>query len=181
MNRTDLSSRIVLWAAQGFGTGRIPWAPGTWGSLLGIPLTWMLLHYCGLAAAWIVTGLLILAAVPICGAAELILGRRDPGSVVLDEIAVMPLVSLPATTAVVLFQTPDWRAALLATSGKWYGSDVTFFAVGFLAFRLFDIWKPGPIRLSQRLAGGWGVVADDVLAALAASSLPLVLLAVIRR
>jgi phosphatidylglycerophosphatase A len=91
--------------------------------------------------------------VPICAAAERFLGKRDPGSVVLDEIVVMPLVGLPAV----------WVFPNLAIQPSWILP-----LAGFAVFRLFDIWKPGPIRSSQELPGGWGVVMDDVLAALLA-------------
>ena len=146
-------SRVVLWIAQGFGLGRIPVAPGTWGSLLGLILAvWVLRHGATILACGItLAGILI--AVPICAAAERFLGKRDPGSVVLDEIVVMPLVGLPAV----------WVFPNLAIQPSWILP-----LAGFAVFRLFDIWKPGPIRSSQELPGGWGVVMDDVLAALLA-------------
>ena len=163
-------SSWLLWIAQGFGVGRIPFAPGTWGSLLGILWAWAVLLPGGPGAAWTLTLVGIFVAVPICAAGERILGRRDPGSVVLDEIVVLPLVWLPALT----LTTPanEWSrlSTLLLQSPPWIS-----LACGFVAFRVFDIWKPGPIRISQRLVGGWGVVADDVLAASVASAVPFLL------
>jgi phosphatidylglycerophosphatase A len=89
-------------------------------------------------------------AVGICGEAEVRLRKRDPGEIVLDEVIVMPLCFLGWRTLPVV--APTW-AVLLA---------------GFALFRLFDIAKPFGIRRLQALPAGWGVVADDVAAALAA-------------
>jgi phosphatidylglycerophosphatase A len=92
-------------------------------------------------------------AVALCGEAEFRLGRRDPGEVILDEFAAMPLCFLgwPALAQVL----PSWAA-------PW-----AVFLAGFLLFRLFDIAKPLGIRKLQDLPGGWGIVVDDVAAALA--------------
>jgi phosphatidylglycerophosphatase A len=92
-------------------------------------------------------------AVAICGEAEFRLGRRDPGEVILDEFTAMPLCFLgwPVLARVL----PSWAA-------PW-----AVFVAGFLLFRLFDITKPLGIRKLQDLPGGWGIVVDDVAAALA--------------
>ena len=150
---TGPGAHLVLWVAQGFWVGRIPFAPGTWGAGVGMLWAALLLRQGGGVIPWLVTLVSILAAVPVCAAAERILGRSDPGCVVLDELVVMPLVWLPAV----------WWVPSLTAQHSWILP-----AAGFAAFRLFDIWKPGPIRSSQELPGGWGVVMDDVLAALLA-------------
>jgi len=157
-----LGQSVILLLAQGLGSGRMPVAPGTWGSLVGIGWTWALLSTGSLG--WYVAGSVVLLAmaVPICGAAEKILGKADPGSVVLDEIAAMPWCFLPVVVMEVLL-----RGALtpVAHFGSWpVGLGL---AAGFGLFRLLDIWKPGPIGVAQRLPGGLGVVADDFFAALA--------------
>ena len=160
-----MKSKLIVWIAQGFGVGRIPFAPGTWGSVLGVVWWWILLLG-GLQTYVVLTVAAVLLSVPVCAAAERILGQKDPGSVVLDEIVAMPLVWMP----VLLLSLNDWSHLpwqILHGSGLWKT------AAGFVAFRVFDIWKPWPIRASQRLNGGWGVVADDVLAALVASWVPL--------
>src|SRR5688500_17470891 len=86
---------VTLWLAQGFGIGRVPVAPGTFGSLLGV--LWMAIlvstHNLWMFFAGIVAG--ALASVPICGKAEQILNQRDPGSIVLDEICAVPLCFVP--------------------------------------------------------------------------------------
>jgi phosphatidylglycerophosphatase A len=159
----------VLWAAQGFGAGRIPWAPGTFGTAVG--LVWLMVLLSTENPWLFLAGIVIGAylAVPICGKAEEILQQRDPGSIVLDEICAMPLCFVP------------WVAS------EWFGKGVwptpeTFFGektwyitvVIFVLFRVFDILKPWPVRPSQRLPGGWGVVVDDVLAALYVCALSLI-------
>lgn len=151
---------VKLWIAQGFGVGRIPWAPGTFGSLLGLGWSLLLLSsgsftvYCG----GLVLGLAI--SVWLCGEAEQILGRKDPGSVVLDEISAIPACFLV------------WIAMRVQSVGHFpsptdllFHLHGVFFWLGFGFFRLFDIWKPVPVRNSQSLPGGWGVTVDDLLAA----------------
>ena len=128
--------------ATGFGLGRLPRAPGTWGTLAAFPI-----HYAlsALPPREYALGLvvIIILAILIAGSAEKIVDRPDPGLVVIDEVAgmLLALIAVPTTPA----------AWLLA----------------FLLFRLFDITKPFPIRLiDQRCHGGLGIVLDDLLAGL---------------
>lgn len=152
--------RGVLILAQGFGVGRVPFAPGTFGSVLGFGLL------AGLVAprsAWFfVVGWLLSVAVSVwaCGKAEELMGETDPGSVVLDEIVAIPLCCV------------GWLFLEQARTGQFPGVEQVFargrwpVLVGvFGLFRLFDIWKPWPVRGIQALPGGWGVTMDDVLAA----------------
>jgi phosphatidylglycerophosphatase A len=89
--------------------------------------------------------LLVVAAI-VCGAASRALGASgDPGAVVLDEIVVLPVVFLGVPTI-------TW----------------TCLVAGYLAFRLCDVGKPGLAREAEKLPGGWGIVADDLVAALLA-------------
>ena len=138
------TSRLILLLARGLGTGCSPLAPGTVGSLLG--LCW------ALAVAAIpgptgirplVTLLAAAAAVPVCTRACRLLGDKDPGEVVLDEIVAVPLV---------------FGCGLLPM-------DLPSLIAGFLLFRLFDILKPPPARQFERLPEGTGIVADDLVAA----------------
>jgi phosphatidylglycerophosphatase A len=149
-----------LWLAQGFGIGRIPFAPGTFGSVIGVlwfaALVWLGNFW------WFSLGLLagFFFSVWLGGEGEKILQQKDPGSIVLDEITAMPLCFLP------------WLIIQTSRSGVWPGCEF-FFANGrwkwtlaiFAAFRLFDVLKPWPVKQSQRLPGGWGVTVDDFLAA----------------
>lgn len=156
----DLLRAMILFLAQGFGVGRIPFAPGTWGSLVG--LLWF--------AALVATGryeLYLLGAlcgaglsVWLCGAAEKILKQKDPPSVVLDEIIALPFCFLP-------WITPQWlrNGKLPALETFLTSRGLLTVAAIFVLFRVFDILKPWPVRQSQRLPGGWGVTVDDLLAA----------------
>jgi phosphatidylglycerophosphatase A len=153
--------RLLLWAAQGFGIGRIPVAPGTFGSVLGIGWFALLLLTGSLWSFLLGSLVGVGLAVRLCGAGERILGQTDPGSVVLDEVAAMPVCfwywvwwfsnqhhgALPPVQE--LFEKANWPLVLGV----------------FGAFRLFDILKPPPVRQSQRVRGGWGIVIDDLLAA----------------
>jgi phosphatidylglycerophosphatase A len=132
--------RLVIFLATGLALGNLPFAPGSFGSLLGL----------GVCYVWVGMGLLpmvlavlfsILSAVWIAGRAERLLGRKDDRRIVIDEVAGMmvALVGLPA--------------------------DPANFAAGFILFRALDVLKPFPARLAEaRMTGGWGIVMDDVIA-----------------
>lgn len=156
-------NKFIVWIAQGFGIGRIPFAPGTWGSVLGLAWTFFLAAT-SFPLMFFAIFFGLIAALPICGKAEKALGQRDPSSVVLDEIVAVPICMLtfwswmagvPAST---IYGQPTWPESVYVHPWAWL-------AFAFALFRLFDIWKPWPIRQSQRLPGGWGIVMDDVLAA----------------
>jgi phosphatidylglycerophosphatase A len=152
--------KLLLWVAQGFGLGRIPIAPGTFGSVLGLCWFGVLLSTCRLwsLGAGIVAGTAV--AIWLCGLGERVLGEKDPPSVVLDEVVAMPWCFCFWTA--IWFQRqhslPGWHELLARNNWP------AILAV-FGAFRLFDVWKPWPVRQSQRLPSGWGIVVDDLLAA----------------
>lgn len=151
---------LILWVAQGCGIGRLKPGPGTWGSVLG--LGWFAALLATGSLAWFVLGAVaaVLASVWFCGAAEKILGQKDPGSVVLDEIAALPFC-FAGWVGTHFFQTGQLPApAHFFSAENWL--QVVFI---FGAFRFFDIVKPWPVKQSQSLPGGWGVTVDDVLAA----------------
>jgi phosphatidylglycerophosphatase A len=154
----------IVFIAQGFGSGRLPAAPGTWGSLVG--LVWFLaLTAPGLFWLYLLgTALGIVAGIWFCDHGERILGQKDPGSIVLDEIVAMPVVYLSWTT-VSWYQTGGCSIPELAQVGA-FG---WLLAIGFSVFRLLDALKPWPIRGLQKAKGGWGVVVDDLAAAVGAS------------
>lgn len=156
--------RLVLWVAQGFGSGRLPAGPGTWGSVVGV--LWLVgLLSLGSALGWAVGTLAGLAlSVVACSRAETLLGRTDPPSVVIDEIAALPLTFLGPWVAL-----GSWPADLAAQPSDVFQRFWPELLTGFLAFRVFDIAKPGPIGRLQSLPRGWGVTADDIAAALAAA------------
>lgn len=151
-----LSTRLVLTLATLGPVGRRLPAPGTWGSLAGVLYFIVLYHPFGAVGAVLdaVENLLLSSiglylAVAICGEAEFRLGQKDPGEVILDEMTAMPLCFLG--WPLLIGPLHPWSICLLA----------------FALFRLFDIAKPFGIRRLQNLPGGWGVVVDDVAAALA--------------
>jgi len=157
--------RLFLWIAQGGGLGRFPKIPGTVGTLGGFPLTalflwpgnfWAYLAGCVLSipiSAW------------ICARAERSLDEKDPPSVVFDEIIAVPICFL-GIFGVMEFNDPGQLALddffRIQNWGAW---TIAVFAL----FRLFDIWKPGPINTIQKMKNGWGVTMDDVLAGVVVS------------
>lgn len=154
-------NRCLLLMAQGLGSGRIPGAPGTWGSLVGLVWFGCLAAFGNLWVYAVGTVLLLAAAVPICERAERLLQAPDPGSVVLDEIAAVPLCFIGWVIGDQLREgaAPAWPV-FFTGAGLWW--TVTAFAI----FRVLDACKPFPIGRCQRLPGGWGIVADDVAAGL---------------
>jgi phosphatidylglycerophosphatase A len=162
LGRLDrLTESLILFLAQGFGSGRAPFAPGTFGSLVGM-LWFLLLVDSGHFGVFVVGTILgILVSVPVCAAGERILRQKDPGSIVLDEIVAVPLC-FAAWVTVVWARTDQMPTLESFFRGYTWIATLVVLAL----FRLFDILKPWPVRQSQRLPGGWGVVVDDVLAAL---------------
>ena len=173
----EVKSKLIVWVAQGFGIGRIPFAPGTWGSVLGVVWSVLLVVVFPPAIVALLMLLSSLVAVWFCGRAEQILGQKDPGSIVLDEIIALPF-TYAGIWALILqtsafWEMLPWRKVLLTRAETPRLADIPnawpVLLAGFLLFRLFDIWKPWPVRLLQNLPGGWGVVVDDLAAALLAN------------
>jgi phosphatidylglycerophosphatase A len=141
---------VVAMATLGPLGTRLP-APGTWGSVAGVLYTLLFFGRVGWVPTLLVTIALSYVAVGLTGEASRRMGKDDPGEINLDEFIVMPLVFLGA------------QSGYLATWPLW-----AVFSLGFGLFRLFDITKPFGISRLQRWPGGWGIVADDFVAALAA-------------
>jgi len=151
--------RGIVILAQGLGSGLFPKGPGTAGSVVGLVWAWVLMLPGHAGLFWFGALLGVGAAVWICGRAEQILGLHDPGSVVLDEIVAIPLCFGTGVMTQALNGGFTGPSSFVAAHPLWLVPAV------FLAFRVFDIAKPWPVRQVQALPGGWGVVADDVLAA----------------
>jgi phosphatidylglycerophosphatase A len=145
------TSRAAALVATGLGSGYSPIAPGTAGSLVGLALFWPLRD---LELSVQLGALLLLFLVGVKSATSLAagVGHKDPGLVVVDEVAGMwtALLLLPYTPAV----------ATLA----------------FVAFRVMDVVKPYPARQLEALPGGWGIMCDDLMAGVYANLLVQVLL-----
>lgn len=155
--RSSTERMVVALATLGPIGTRLP-APGTFGSLAGLAafaslLKWTPLHGFVILAGF---GFLALIAIPICGQAERILGKRDPSEVILDEFVAQPLV----------FISIPWVFAFEPDPAD----NILLLLAGFALFRLFDILKPLGIRRLQGLPRGLGVVADDLAAALLAGT-----------
>lgn len=157
--RAGRSGGPWIWLATCGGVGWIPVAPGTFGSLVGLGVSWALAsaaiwlaELVGGAGPGIVAGIETLLAaiacgvgVPICTRAAAALGRgSDPGMIVLDEAVAMGVVLLAVPPSE---RTFAWLTA------------------AFVLFRIFDIGKPFPCRRLESLPGGLGIMADDVAAA----------------
>jgi len=135
-------SHPAVFLATGFGAGLLPRAPGTWGSLLAVGLAW------GIAHVWGPVGLALGVVLTFCigvWASNVCIEKfatEDPKQVVIDEIA------------------GQWLVLLVVPPG------VLTYALGFVLFRVFDIFKPWPIGWADRtIKGGFGVMLDDILAA----------------
>lgn len=132
----------IQFLALGFGSGLAPKAPGTFGTLAAVPF-FLLMSY----LSPVIYGILVLAVcisgIYICGKAAKDVGVHDHGAIVWDEFAGF---------FITMFMVPvTWQSVI----------------VGFILFRLFDIVKPWPISIAdKKLAGGFGIMFDDVLAGL---------------
>jgi len=137
---------FILAIATGGGSGYAPMASGTFGSAVGL-LVWLGLVAANLGPLAYAFALLVVVLVGIWAAdrAQTIFRRHDDGRITIDEVAgmLLSLFWLPARPEVVV--------------------------VAFLLFRLFDIWKPAPARAAERLPGGLGVMADDLVAGIYAN------------
>jgi len=143
MNRS-FADYFALVVGTGFGSGLLRPAPGTWGSVVGFVYFWGLMRL-PLAVA-VATALAVIAlSFWTAGRAAQLLGKKDPGEVVIDEIAAIPLAAWPL---VFVSESPWW-----------------LWVVVFVAWRVADIVKPPPARQLERLPGGWGIVADDLMSA----------------
>jgi phosphatidylglycerophosphatase A len=142
MNKLALS--IGTW----FGCGLSPVAPGTVGSLGALLVAWPLIHFCGWPPLWF--AILAIALTPggmwASDRTARIKQLKDPQIVVVDEVV------------------GQWLAMAGATR-----LDVAHIAAAFLLFRLFDIFKPWPVRQLEALPGGVGIVADDLMAGIYAA------------
>jgi phosphatidylglycerophosphatase A len=137
--------RAVIFLATGLLIGNVPFAPGTFGSIIGLPLAFLLSRLNLLLSVSFIL-LFVFFAIAVASAAEKILSQKDPAKIVIDEIA-----GLMVTFAGLPF---NLKTAI----------------AGFIIFRAFDILKPFPIRtLERKVPGGGGVVLDDVLAGIYAN------------
>jgi phosphatidylglycerophosphatase A len=141
--KTTVSSRVAVLIATWFGCGYSPKAPGTAGSAAAIGFAILLAEFAGWKG-WYFAVLALIILPPSIRAATItaeVSGRKDPGIVVVDEVI------------------GQWIALAGARSLNWKS-----YLFAFTLFRLFDIWKPPPVRQLEALPGGTGIIADDVMA-----------------
>lgn len=137
-----LFSHPAHFFSLGFGSGLAPKAPGTVGTLVGFPLYWLIAHLHPRDQLGIII-ILFLVGIWFCDKTGKAIGESDHGSIVWDEIVAMMLI---------LAFTPN---------------TLFHYILAFALFRLFDIWKPFPIRqFDAQLKGGFGVMFDDLVAAI---------------
>jgi phosphatidylglycerophosphatase A len=161
----SLSRRKTIWAwtvATFFGAGLGKPGPGTWGSVAAVLIWTSVAVFAHPGPAWMIgltlAGIVLSVGlgVPAATIAARESGREDPGFVVIDEVA------------------GQW-IALLAIPIAGVAADWTHILLALLLFRVFDIWKPFPVRQLEKLPEGWGIVFDDVAAGLYAWAVMLVL------
>lgn len=131
--------------AFGFGSGLSPIAPGTFGTLVAVPL-FLVMQPLPLPWYLLITLAVVVFGIWLCGASAKKLGIHDAPGIVWDEIA-------------------GYLITMIAAPQGW-----TWIILGFILFRIFDIWKPWPIRLADnQVGGGWGIMLDDVIAGIFAA------------
>ncbi len=144
---TPWSTRL----ATCFGIGWIPIASGTFASAFALPFGFALVLL-GWQAVAIASAIATAVGIWACGAHAKRVGILDPSECVLDEVAGQWIALLPIA---LYFRAHDWRP----------------YVMSFFLFRLFDVLKPWPLSAAERLPGGWGVMADDILAGLIAAGI----------
>jgi phosphatidylglycerophosphatase A len=169
LNVNGAADLTAVFVATGFGAGFIPLGPGTWGSIVGLLISYGLIAAFGadvlfLQNILIVAGL-VFAALGVWASdrAEKIFDRKDAGQIVVDEVFGQ-IISF-------VFIAP--YLARLGANWRWW------MIAGFALFRAFDIFKPYPINRLQGLSGGVGVMMDDALAGVYAAVVLSLLLSLI--
>lgn len=140
VNVKTLIKRPAAFIAYGFGSGLSPAAPGTFGTLVAIPIFWLIQDW-SLTAYLMFTVFAFVFGIWICQRTVDWLKQDDPGGVVWDEVV-------------------GYLVTMLAAPKGW-----VWLIVGFVLFRFFDILKPWPINIAdKKLHGGFGIMFDDVIA-----------------
>jgi phosphatidylglycerophosphatase A len=175
--------RFALFIATSCGLGYIPVAPGTWGSLGGVIIWALILFYFPLDLSpgvretnqirifWLAwTGLPVAAILAIVGVwasdrAAKFARLKDPQFVVIDEVSGQHLALLLGAALPIFRGAANPHVEWLGNGGV----SLKYLLLGFILFRVFDIWKPFPARQAESLPGGWGIMADDWVAGIYAA------------
>ncbi|KQC11042.1 MAG: hypothetical protein APR62_10715 [Smithella sp. SDB] len=141
-----MNEKLITFLATGFYSGLSPIAPGTAGTLVGV-----LICLVCLPMPWILRLIFVIAllafSIFVAEQAEKIYQKKDDQRIVIDEIIGLQITMLPAAI------------------------NILNLCAAFVLFRIFDIWKPFPLKNLQKLPGGWGVVVDDVAAGIYAGAI----------
>jgi len=138
---SSFKKRFAMVLATWFGSGLIKFAPGTWGSLAALPFAWMIYEVWRAPGLAIATVAVFLVGIWVSHIHAKDLPDDDPSEIVIDEVAGMWLT---------LFVVPP---------------DVLYYALGFVFFRIADIWKPWPVSWADRkIKGANGIMLDDIIA-----------------
>jgi phosphatidylglycerophosphatase A len=190
---TARKPRLALFIATAGGLGYLKPGPGTWGSLLGLLLTWLTTQLLFVAmhpdpwhtdmtfltsTVWrpLLENVLLAMAIGLvgvwcAGTAERSLGQKDPQILVIDEVSGQQItLLLGGAWYVPLARLNDPHQGLLWDPGRLSLVNWKYLLLGFILFRVFDIWKPFPVRQAEKLPGGWGIMADDWVAAIYAAA-----------
>jgi phosphatidylglycerophosphatase A len=162
--KNPIARFFILGISSGFGLGYLPKAPGTFGSLLGIPFGLLLLQLPPWAAALIVVTLTLLST-PLVYRAGQAWGKVDCQRIVWDEVIGQGIAILGLRRSLSM---SEWWSS---RGQEFQVPDFTMLAVAFVAFRAFDILKPFPARTFDEQDSGFGVMMDDVVAGLYAALL----------
>lgn len=130
----------LYFIAFGFGSGALPYAPGTWGTLIAIPF-YLAIQTLPLTIYLLITLAVIIGSIWLCDKISEEIKIHDHPSMCLDEIVgfLVTMIGIPA--------------------------QLSWIILGFLLFRLFDIWKPQPVRyIDKNVGGGLGMILDDIIA-----------------
>ncbi|MBM4055969.1 MAG: phosphatidylglycerophosphatase A [Planctomycetes bacterium] len=150
-NKREYISRVI---ATWFGSGFLPKAPGTWGSLAAVPFAYFISVYAGFSTFISATVVLFIVGVWASNTIEKSAGKKDPGFIVVDEVV---------GQWIALFPLPFLYKHI--NHHYFFCFLISLLVTAFIAFRIFDIWKPYPIRHWERsIPGGLGIMIDDVIA-----------------
>lgn len=151
-NKKTLNFRMLELAATWLYSGKSPKAPGTCGSLATLPFVFALAYFYGIYAVIAFAVIISVIGIPVAGKYAQALNIKDPGQIVIDEVA--------GQTIALIFA----------------GTNLYLFAIGFALFRLFDISKPWLVGWADtKLSGGLGIMLDDIFAGIFAGILILLL------
>ncbi len=138
---------LYHWIAAGLGSGWLPKAPGTWGSLASLIPAWFILQLIGVTGLLLASFIILCLGCWVCAVVLPTLPNKDPGWIVIDEWA------------------GQWLCIGLVV--PFLDTSLITFLIAFVAFRLFDIFKPWPVSLAEKLGPAWwSIMADDVAAGL---------------